>query len=224
MIDCYQQWKATDARGEIPAEIARVIREASGMAVDWRRLFHQLADPFIGREEFSLSHPNRRHLEADFIVPGLTDEKLSMLVVSVDTSGSMDSRFLDIVASEIRGLADKAEECLVITCDARIHDVVRTEEILGFLEERRWRGGGGTSHLPVFDYIRKNHILPSLFIGITDLLSEFPKRPPPYPVLWVVPRMRWNRGFRGEETSGRKAVNFGSILEVPWTFLDGDIQ
>jgi len=57
-----------------------------------------------------------------------------------------------------------------------------------FLRNPRIFGGGGTSHIPVFEYIARHHLEPDLFIGITDLRSVFPEKKPHYPVLWVAPR------------------------------------
>ncbi|HMM59080.1 MAG TPA: VWA-like domain-containing protein, partial [Candidatus Rifleibacterium sp.] len=49
------------------------------------------------------------------------------------------------------------------------------------------KGGGGTSHLPVFAHIDEQHLEPDLFIGISDLETLFPIKRPRYPVLWLSP-------------------------------------
>jgi len=201
LIDAYARWEASGRRGTVPGEFARVVEAARGFTVNWRRLFHQLADPCLGMDELSLARPHKRYLAQDLLVAGPITEQLPSLVVSVDTSGSMASAFLDRVFVELEKLTELAEECLLIVADARVHEVVPTARLAEFFQERRFRGGGGTSHVPVFDYLREHHVTPTLFVGITDLFSEFPAKKPLFPVLWLVPR---NYGH----------VPFGHVIEA----------
>ena len=50
----------------------------------------------------------------------------------------------------------------------------------------RLRGGGGTSHRPVFEWIRRRRPGTQLAICLTDGKSEFPERQPVPHVIWVV--------------------------------------
>ena len=74
---------------------------------------------------------------------------------------------------------------MILTCDAAIHQVIKTNEVPAFLRSLKIRGGGGTSHRPVFQWVKEHRVHPDLLIALTDLHSEFPDMPPPYPVLWV---------------------------------------
>ena len=47
-------------------------------------------------------------------------------------------------------------------------------------------GGGGTSFLPVFDWIAGRGLRPDLLVYFTDAEGEFPRRAPDYPVIWLV--------------------------------------
>jgi len=47
-------------------------------------------------------------------------------------------------------------------------------------------GGGGTSHVCVFDWIEQSGLVTSCVICLTDLETEFPSVPPGHPVLWAV--------------------------------------
>jgi len=129
--------------------------------------------------------PHRRWLVLeDLIRPSLRSEQVGSLVVAVDTSGSISQGVLAQFAAEVAKLAALAEEILVLTCDAQVHQVVATEEVPAFLAQLKFKGGGGTSHLPVFEHLAREGIRPDLFIGLTDLHSVFPEQAPPYPVLW----------------------------------------
>ena len=46
------------------------------------------------------------------------------------------------------------------------------------------KGGGGTSFIPVFEYIEKNDLRPDALIYLTDLAGRFPEHEPDFPVIW----------------------------------------
>jgi predicted metal-dependent peptidase len=47
-------------------------------------------------------------------------------------------------------------------------------------------GGGGTSFVPIFEWIRAQHLRPDLLVYFTDAEGEFPEVEPDFPVLWLV--------------------------------------
>ncbi|MBU1412549.1 hypothetical protein KKC22_13640 [Myxococcota bacterium] len=208
MIDAYVRWESSGRRGTVPGEFARVVEAARGFTVNWRRLFHQLADPCLGMDELSLARPHKRYLAQDLLVAGPVSEQLPSLVVSVDTSGSMGSDFLNRVFTELEKLAELTEECLLIVSDAKVHDVVPTAKLAEFFQEKRLRGGGGTSHVPVFNYLRDHHLNPTLFVGITDLYSEFPAKKPMFPVIWLVPNSHGTAPFGNVVPAGEDTTSF----------------
>ena len=73
--------------------------------------------------------------------------------------------------------------------DCAVQQVIPLAQMDEFLQRTKLKGGGGTSHICVFDYIDQHKLTPRLFIGLTDLCSNFPTKKPPYPVLWVVPKV-----------------------------------
>jgi len=179
-------WRASDKRGSIPGEIARKY-DSARPRVNWRRQLRNHLRAFIGREEFSRSHPNRRWLGEGLVVPGCRDEKVGRVVVALDTSGSMSQELLGEVIAEIRPLMEQVLDLDLIVADAKVHEVVSLDGLPSWLRRGAVAGGGGTSHVPVFDWIGRNGNRPDLFIGLTDLHTELPRRRPDYPVLWVVP-------------------------------------
>lgn len=48
-------------------------------------------------------------------------------------------------------------------------------------------GGGGTSHVGVFDWLARRDTPPACVICLTDLATRFPDSIPDLPVLWAVP-------------------------------------
>ena len=48
------------------------------------------------------------------------------------------------------------------------------------------KGCGGTSFLPVFDWVERAGLFPDLLIYFTDAQGAFPPEAPHYPVVWLV--------------------------------------
>jgi len=182
-----EAWRQSDMAGSMPGEMVREIELRRRPQIPWQRIFRQYAGQATARDEYALSRPNKRYLNEGLVVPGLFSEKAGCIVVSLDTSGSMTATELEVVGVELRALHDQAEEMTLIVADADVQEVIGDNRLASFLKAGRFRGGGGTSHVPVFDWMRERHLRPDLFIGLTDLYSDFPDRRPPFPVVWLVP-------------------------------------
>ena len=46
-------------------------------------------------------------------------------------------------------------------------------------------GGGGTSFVPCFEWLREHGVCPQTLVFLTDLCGTFPEEVPPYPVIWA---------------------------------------
>jgi predicted metal-dependent peptidase len=181
-----ETWQSSGRRGHVPGDAVRVVTMGRAR-VPWQRIFRQYVQPAMGRDEFSLTHPARRYLLEDVVVPGVYSERVGRVVVALDTSGSMSQEVLAAAAAEISQLARQAEEATLIVADSTVHAVIPLDRLQEYLAKGHFEGSGGTNHKPVFDHIREAHLAPDLFVGLTDLASEFPDHAPPYPVIWVVP-------------------------------------
>ena len=109
-----------------------------------------------------------------------------------DAGGRSDAALAALVRAEVTGGGK-----LLVVADAKVHHVEHGAAIDRLLLQGRVRGGGGTDHRPVFDWVREHGRQPDLFIGLTDLFTRFPNTRPHYPVLWVAPeshgRAPWGR-------------------------------
>ena len=120
----------------------------------------------------------------------------------MDTSGSMDTSLLAQCVAEVQKLATLAPEITLVVADARVQKVVEPAGVKAFLRQRRLPGGGGTDHRPVFEWVEGRAVSPDLFVGITDLYTRFPARPPKCPVVWVAP-------------SPHGRAPWGHVVEIP---------
>lgn len=180
-------WQACDKRGNIPGEIERSF-SAGKPKVDWKRLLRIYVSSALTKDEYSLARPNKRWLGHGFIVPGFHGEQVPLIIIALDTSGSMSNEMISNAANEVRKIAEEAADIRLVVCDQKVQEVITLEGLDDWIKKGKAKGGGGTSHIPVFDYIKHQKLVPDLFIGLTDLFSEFPKTRPNFPVLWATPQ------------------------------------
>jgi predicted metal-dependent peptidase len=179
-------WEASDKRGTLPGEVLRAYQEKRSR-VPWQRLLRAFVSQATSRVEYDVRRPQARWLEQGFVVPSWGGEAGPCVVIALDTSGSINPAQLGALIGEVRAVAAEAGDGMLIVHDAKVQEVVTLEEIGPWLRNLAAKGGGGTSHIPVFDRLREEGVQPDVFIGLTDLYSEFPERTPPFPVVWLVP-------------------------------------
>lgn len=185
VIAAHEAWVASQQRGTMPASFLRLIEHLRAAKVPWQRVLRQYAGAALAKEDFSLFPPHHRWLhQCDIVRPSCRSERMGQLTVAIDTSGSISRETLRAFASEIAALHTLSEETLILTCDAAIHQVIHTQEAPKFLASLSFEGGGGTSHVPVFEWLTAHRIHPDLLVALTDLHSCYPDRRPPYPVVW----------------------------------------
>lgn len=192
LLKAYGHWAANGQRGELPDGVLRLITDLRTGSVPWERIIRQIGCRYLSHDDYTYAPPHRRRLlRDDVIAPSYAGERCGKLAIAVDTSGSIEDKDLTRVLSEIRRLSDLAEEILILSHDAAIHDVIPTHQLEAFFVSLKTgtgglHGNGGTSHVPVFTWLNTHHYRPDLLICCTDLVTEFPTTPPTYPVLWAV--------------------------------------
>ena len=117
-------------------------------------------------------------------LPSMESEGMPPIVIGWDTSGStmhQQEEFATEVAEVIESV--KPELSHVVYADTRVTDV----DEFGPDDKITFRPGGfgGTSFIPVFEWVEKEGIQPACLIYFTDLIGSFPEQEPPYPVLWI---------------------------------------
>jgi predicted metal-dependent peptidase len=137
------------------------------------------------RNDYSWSRPNRRFVAQGLYLPGLHSEELGEVVIAVDTSGSVGQRELATFGAEVNAVLS-AFDCtaVVVYHDSVIQRVDEWQSADGPFRLRPV-GGGGTSHVCLFDWIHRTGRLPACVVCLTDLETEFPPDPG-LPVLWAV--------------------------------------
>jgi predicted metal-dependent peptidase len=172
-------------RGKLGGELARMIDHLLQPQLPWRMLLARYMTA-VARDDYSYMRPSRR--EGDFILPTLRSHQLD-LVVAVDTSGSIKEREMEEFVDEIDALKGQIRaRVTLLPCDAKICRGAPWvfEPWEEFKRPKHIEGGGGTSFLPVFDWIEQADIRPDLLVYFTDAQGPFPPHEPRYPVIWLI--------------------------------------
>lgn len=192
--------KYAESAGKLPNGIDRLIQRIKNPPQDWRSILRRFVQS-SSQNDYSWKQPNGRYLHAGIYMPKLHAESMGVMVVAVDTSGSIDDVILGQVEKEIDSISleMRPEKIVVLYCDNQIRG---TQEFMGDdLISLSPKGGGGTDFCPVFEWVEQEGITPACLVYLTDMFGTFPEYPPSYPVLWA-------------DTAGYKKAPWGEKVEV----------
>lgn len=185
--------------GKLGGELARMIDHLLQPQLPWRMLLARYMTA-AARDDYSYMRPSRR--EGDFILPTLRSHQLE-LIVALDTSGSIKAREIEEFIAEIDALTGQVRaRVTLLPCDSALCEGAPWvfEPWEEFIRPDTIKGGGGTSFLPVFDWVERAGTVPDLLVYFTDAQGAFPDRAPHYPVIWLV--------------KGREKVPWGQRIQL----------
>jgi hypothetical protein len=124
------------------------------------------------RDQSTWRRPRRKMLGMGVYLPSRVGSQISELVAAVDASGSMMGKPMQVVMSELEGLAQELSigKIHLIYWDGW---VTKHEEYIGDAF-KNWRtatqpaGGGGTNPACVAEYLREKQIKPDAVVVLTD--------------------------------------------------------
>ena len=171
--------------GKLGGAMGRMIDHLLQPQLPWRMLLARYLTT-NARDDYSYMRPSRR--EGDFILPSLRSQQID-LVVALDTSGSIgESEFNEFIA-ELNALKGQLRARItLVACDAQLSDAGPWvyEPWEEFKLPDGIEGGGGTSFIPVFDWVGRSGLRPEALVYFTDGEGAFPDAPPAYPVIWLI--------------------------------------
>ena len=173
------------AQGKLPAALERLLQEVIEPQVAWQDHIRAFFARKVGGGGYNWRKPDRRLIQRDIYAPERAGNGCGMIVVAIDTSGSINQKILDVFFGEMRGIIDDVRPQLihVVWCDAMVHKVDTVENAMD-IDGLKPAGGGGTRFEPVFEWIADQSMAPDALVYLTDGLGSFPKDAPAYPVVW----------------------------------------
>lgn len=172
--------------GKLGGAMARMVDHLLQPQLPWRMLLARYMTS-VARDDYSYARPSNRRT-GDAIMPSLRSTQAE-LAVTLDTSGSIGDKEMNEFLDEINAIKGQIRARLtLIACDAAVSEdgpwTFEPWEEVALPENIK--GGGGTDFRPAFEHVDRQDRQPDLMVYFTDAEGEFPKLPPPYPVIWLV--------------------------------------
>ena len=147
-------------RGNVPAGIERLVGALHKEKVGWRAILQKYIQSHLP-VDYTYRTPNKKSVSSGFYMPNILKEQIDVMV-AVDTSGSIGEAELKDFMSEMKGIGRAFRGVIkmrILTHDCAVHeDYVLENGNLDKADGLKLKGGGGTSHKVVFDYIDENVI------------------------------------------------------------------
>ncbi len=192
-------------KGKAPKGMKRLIDSLTKPEISWNLLLQK----YIRRQipvDFTYSKPNKRSVSTGVYMPDNVRENIE-LVVTVDTSGSVSqkllTRFLSEIVAIVKSNSNVKGTVLFGDCDCNEVIEIKNGNIQKLLSAD-FKGGGGTSHVPFYEWIQENKPLTKLVINLTDGYTEFPDDDFSKSLnsLWVIPK------------NDNTDIPFGTLIKV----------
>jgi predicted metal-dependent peptidase len=161
---------ASDGAGNLPAGVRRLIQDMTAPKMNWREFLRMQLESTI-KSDFTWMRASRRGWHMDAIMPGMKNDEMIDIAISIDASGSMGADMLKDILSETQGIMDSfpAYKLHVISFDTKVYNPATYDsENLDNLVDYEIHGGGGTDFDCVFEYFKENDIQPKRHIMFTD--------------------------------------------------------
>ncbi len=168
-------------RGESPAGFGREFDFLNATPqINWKHYIKNYINSQLP-SDYTWQRPNKNYIAGGLYIPAVQRETLNVLF-SIDTSGSITKEDIESYMSEIYGLVRQFNgvNFRIITHDVDVHD---NYKVIGnykkVLSKMKLNGGGGTSHIPLYDYIKtkKYNKEYTVLVSFTDGYSSFPDKP-----------------------------------------------
>ena len=194
-------------QGKLPAGIKRLVNELLGNVIDWRGLLYKYIQstlPF----DYTWIKPNKKSYATGIYMPDVVREQID-IICSIDTSGSISEEELTEFSSELLGIINSFENInlTIIYNDTEVYGPHRLQNPTpSDIIKLKPKGGGGTNHIPVFEWVNKNNENASLLICFTDGYTSYPNNSS-IDTIWVL----------AGHHCDKDTIPFGRVIELPRT-------
>ena len=151
------------------------LEELVEVVIPWEDILQEwCVDTCSGGEDGTFRVPNRKYMPMDIIRPSRIQDKLNDLVISIDTSGSIQSReitvFVSVMRSIIETLAINNVHVIYWDTEVRSHETYGETAVplSELVNTTKPKGGGGTNVTCVPEYIEQNNIQAEGVVVLTD--------------------------------------------------------
>lgn len=166
-------------QGNMPGFYKALVQEIKEAQMPWEQMLAMLVRTALGSGiERTYQKTKRYGCLFDMILPSETGKKKPRVVVIIDTSGSISEHYISSFVTEITKILRGVSECICITADAKVQEVVKVRSIRDFVSEQpkvNFLGRGGTNFVPALQEAAKKRA--DLVIYFTDGYGTFGNSP-----------------------------------------------
>ena len=160
----------TAGAGNVPAGVARMIKEITEPKMDWRQLLRQQIQSTI-KSDYTFMRPSRKGWHTGAVLPGMNFAETIDICIALDMSGSIGNAQAQDFLGEVKGIMEEYKDYKIkIWCfDTAVYneDDFSADDGRDMLEYEI-AGGGGTDFMANWTYMKENDIQPKKFIMFTD--------------------------------------------------------
>src|SRR5210317_1047226 len=156
--------------GNVPAGVARMIKELTEPKMNWRELLRQQIQSTI-RSDYTFMRPSRKGWHTGAVLPGMNFDETIDICIALDMSGSIGNAQAKDFLGEIKGIMEEYKDYKIkLWCfDTSVYNeqdfsADGGEDLLDY----EIFGGGGTDFMANWEYMKENDIVPKKFIMFTD--------------------------------------------------------
>ena len=156
--------------GNIPASVARMIKDFTEPKMNWREILRQQIQSTI-RNDYSFMRPNRKGWHMNAVLPGQQFQETIDICVAIDMSGSIGDEQAKDFLSEIKGIMQEYKDFKIkVWCfDTKVYNEQDFDSYTADdIDDYEVMGGGGTEFDVNWDYMKQHDINPKKFIMFTD--------------------------------------------------------
>jgi len=161
-------------RGSLPLGLERYVDDLKKAEINWRVVLRRFIQQVMPND-YTWLKSSKRGRALDIYLPSTIKEKIN-IAIGVDTSGSIEQKELTKFLSEIISIANTYKQFI----DMRIffhdfevqNDYMIKNGNIGQIMAMKPRGGGGTSHKPLLEKIKKEMKNCKCVVCFTDGCSD----------------------------------------------------
>ena len=160
----------TAGAGNVPAGVARLIKQLTEPKMNWRQLLRQQIQSTI-KSDYTFARPSRKGWHTGAILPGMNFQDTIDICITLDMSGSIGNDQAKDFLGEIQGIMDEYKDYKIkLWCfDTAVYNEQDFSADSGeALTDYEILGGGGTDFMVNWQYMKDNDIQPKKFIMFTD--------------------------------------------------------
>lgn len=155
--------------GNVPASVARMIKDLTEPKMNWREILRQQIQSTI-KNDYTFMRPSRKAWHMSAILPGTQFDETIDICCSIDMSGSISEEMGKDFISEVKGIMEEYKDYKIkLWCfDTKVYNEADFDGYNDDIMAYEIMGGGGTDFMCNWEYMKQHDINPKKFIMFTD--------------------------------------------------------